>query len=83
MLAAFATVFCIVPILLIAYGKRMRAASKFARDNMPSEEFEELKRVKTVKEVRKKEERDAMREREDAAMTQGVDLGALAVVPYF
>jgi len=82
-LAAIATVFCIAPVVFIIYGRRLRGASRFARESMPREEIEALERVRSEKVERRREEREGMREREEEAVARGVDLGACAVVPYF
>ncbi|KAK4690651.1 hypothetical protein P7C71_g6189, partial [Lecanoromycetidae sp. Uapishka_2] len=74
-LATFATVFCLVPLILITYGKRMRGASRFARETMPREEIKELERVRTEKEEKRREQKEEMRRVEEDALARGVDLG--------
>jgi ABC-type multidrug transport system fused ATPase/permease subunit len=82
--AAIATVFCVVPFVFIKFGLRLRGASRFAKESLTGEEVEVLERVKTEKEERRREEREGMRRmEEEVAAAQGVDCGAMAVVPYF
>lgn len=77
-LAALATLFCLVPLVLVMYGKRIRGGSRVASEGMAVEEREELVRIRTEKEERNRVEREVGRRERDEAVARGVDLGGMS-----
>ena len=84
-LAIIATIFCIIPIIFLMFGKKLRGMSKFARGSLGREEIEAMEKVKEEKKRKREEKREKRREDNRAyaaaVASMGMDVEQLAVYP--
>ena len=85
-LAIIATIFCIIPIIFLMFGKKLRGMSKFARESLGREEMiEAMEKVKEEKKREREEKREKRREDSRACAaavaSMGMDVEQLAMYP--
>ena len=84
-LAIIATIFCIIPVIFLMFGKKLRGMSKFARESLGREEIEAMEKVKEEKKRKSEEKREKRMEDNRAyaaaVASMGMDVEQLAVYP--